>query len=849
MRNPIMERQERGIALLLVLFTMLLLSVIGLGMMYSTNMESAINSNYRDKQTALYAALAGLQESRDRIQPATANIVAPTGLPAFVSSGSATVIYIVADSTVDPTDPNNAFFDPEFCQEKVLGMTGTAGVPCTSAPSPPTGTSWYQPLVNHSLSASAPWNLSAPLDLKWIRINLKGNNMTPVATNGDSATSTQVCWDGQNQVLLPGGYTSSCAPNGSVTTITPTNPGSGYTSQPAVTISAPPAGGTQATATASLTSVSTGQVASVTLTTGGTGYTSAPTVTLSGGGGSGATATATIVAPGSPVQAINVTSSGTRCYSTPPSVSISGGGGTGATATATLAASSSCVYSWNPTASCGSPWKSNTETGITLSGGGGSSFSGTITFHSSGHSITSSSIQNSGTGYTSAPTTAGGGSPDALTSSCVVTPNAVVGKLLSSVTVTNGGSGYTSFPTITFGTGNGVGTLPTGTATLGPAASNAGQVTSVTVTSPGSGYTSPPTVQFTGGGGSLADAVSALGVTTTVTSFTINNAGSGYTADPTVTIAPPGTGTQATATATIGRGTNYGKVWMLTALAQTKTGARAMAQLEVASPVIGYASDGGFGLLGPNPTIGQMPNSNNFTANGNDANSCGGTAQPPHPAITGYDDPNASPPTNSVQTITNSLPRPDHYIGAGGTPSVQNGYSSLGETMTTPTGLKSLIDSIHAVASTNGTLYGNNPGSIAHGDATHPVVDYVDGDLTGSDGGYGILVVTGTLSWSGNFSWHGMVLVIGDGIANFSGGGGGTITGTMLVAKIWDSHTTKNLLNSLGSPTFSWNGGGSANFGLSYDHCWSDDLMKSIPFTPAPSTKPLRILSLRLLPY
>src|SRR5438093_854605 len=722
MRNPIMERQERGIALLLVLFTMLLLSVIGLGMMYSTNMESTINSNYRDKQTALYAALAGLQESRDRIQPATANIVAPTGLPAFVSSGSANVIYIVADSTVNPTDPNNTFFDTEFCQEKVLGMTGTAGVPCTSAPSPPTGTSWYQPLVNHSLSASAPWNLSAPLDLKWIRINLKGNNMTPVATNGNSATSTQVCWDGQNQVLLPGAYSSTCAPNGSVATITPTNPGSGYTSQPAVTISAPPAGGTQATATASLTSVSTGQVASVTLTTGGTGY-------------------------------------------------------------------------------------------------------------------------------TSAPTTAGGGSPNALTASCVVTPNAVVGKLLSSATVTNGGSGYTSFPTITFGTGNGVGTLPTGTVTLGPAASNAGQVASVTVTSPGSGYTSPPTVQFTGGGGSLADAVSALGVTTTVTSFTINNAGSGYTADPTVTIAPPGTGTQATATATIGRGTNYGKVWMLTALAQTKTGARAMAQLEVASPVIGYASDGGFGLLGPNPTIGQMPNSNNFTANGNDANSCGGTAQPPHPGITGYDDPNASPPTNSVQTITNSLPRPDHYIGAGGTPSVQNGYSSLGETMTTPTGLKSLIDSIHAVASTNGTLYGNNPGSIAHGDATHPVVDYVDGDLTGSDGGYGILVVTGTLIWSGDFSWHGMVLVIGDGIANFSGGGGGTITGTMLVAKIWDSHTTKNLLNSLGSPTFSWNGGGSANFGLSYDHCWSDDLMKSIPFTPAPSTKPLRILSLRLLPY
>ncbi len=440
MRNPILEGQERGIALLVVLFTLLLLSVIALGMMFSTNMESAINSNYRDKQTALYAALAGLQEARDRIQPATANIVAPTGLPAFVSSGSANVIYIVANSTVDPTDPSNTFFDTELCHEKVLGMTGTTGVPCTSAPSPPTGTSWYQPLVDHSLSASAPWNLSAPLDLKWIRINLKGNNMTPAATNGNSATSTQVCWDGQNQVLLPGGYSSTCAPNGSVATITPTNPGNGYSSQPAVTISVPPAGGTQATATANLTTVSTGQVASVTLTTGGTGYTSAPTVALSGDG-SGATATATIIAPGAPVQAIDVTSSGTQCYSTAPTVSISGGGGTGATATATLAASSSCVYSWGPTANCGSPWKGNTETGITLIGGGGSSFSGTITFHSSGHSITSSSIQNSGTGYTRAPTTAGGGNPNALTASCVVTPNAVGGKPLKFLTRNQGGKG------------------------------------------------------------------------------------------------------------------------------------------------------------------------------------------------------------------------------------------------------------------------------------------------------------------------------------------------------------------------------------------------------------------------
>lgn len=57
--------------------------------------------------------------------------------------------------------------------------------------------------------------------------------------------------------------------------------GSGYTSAPTVTISAPPAGGTQATATAVLTGDA---VTSITIDNPGSGYLTAPTVTLSGGG-------------------------------------------------------------------------------------------------------------------------------------------------------------------------------------------------------------------------------------------------------------------------------------------------------------------------------------------------------------------------------------------------------------------------------------------------------------------------------------------------------------------------------------------------------------------------------------
>src|ERR1700674_2201983 len=97
------NQNERGIAMMIVLFALLLLSVIGLGMMYSTNMETSINGNYRDKQVAFYAAQAGLQEARDRIiprNPALAyTITAPTALP---STGAQNIIYIVANSTVKP---------------------------------------------------------------------------------------------------------------------------------------------------------------------------------------------------------------------------------------------------------------------------------------------------------------------------------------------------------------------------------------------------------------------------------------------------------------------------------------------------------------------------------------------------------------------------------------------------------------------------------------------------------------------------------------------------------------------------------------------------------------------------
>ncbi|HEM7806898.1 TPA: hypothetical protein U2L37_000071 [Burkholderia multivorans] len=69
-----------------------------------------------------------------------------------------------------------------------------------------------------------------------------------------------------------------------------TNGGSGYTSAPTVTFSAPTSG-TTATGTAI---VQNGAVVAVTITNPGSGYTAAPTVSFSGGGGTGAVATANL---------------------------------------------------------------------------------------------------------------------------------------------------------------------------------------------------------------------------------------------------------------------------------------------------------------------------------------------------------------------------------------------------------------------------------------------------------------------------------------------------------------------------------------------------------------------------
>ena len=101
--------------------------------------------------------------------------------------------------------------------------------------------------------------------------------------------------------------------------------GSGYTSVPTISIAAPPAGGTQATAVGVLTTRNNiTSLEYIYLTHAGVGYgNTAPIITISGGGGTGAAATCSLVPAGKKgLQTINITNHGVG-YSTSPTVAVS----------------------------------------------------------------------------------------------------------------------------------------------------------------------------------------------------------------------------------------------------------------------------------------------------------------------------------------------------------------------------------------------------------------------------------------------------------------------------------------------------------------------------------------------
>ncbi|GAC1431430.1 MAG: hypothetical protein NVS1B11_11980 [Terriglobales bacterium] len=276
-------------------------------------------------------------------------------------------------------------------------------------------------------------------------------------------------------------------------------------------------------------------------------------------------------------------------------------------------------------------------------------------------------------------------------------------------------------------------------------------------------------------------------------------------------------------------------VYIVTSLAITPKGTRRIGQYEVAGVALN-PPPGALGLDGPGATFAPRPSSNNFGINGNDSGLAGyqatggtGTCNPSGaavvPAVSTGD---AAGQASIVASLTTNPNRSANYTGTTPAPNVVNagagGTGLYGGSWSSPAVLNNFAASIANSADQTftcaiGAACNATAGSV--GTPAHPLITYVSGDFNmGSNSGAGILIVTGTLSFSGNFGWSGLVLVIGQGIISESGGGNGSFNGTLFAANTNSRTAPYAQLATLGNPIFSWNGAGS-NF-FQYNSCWAN---------------------------
>src|SRR5208283_833606 len=132
-RKSIKRRTEAGVAMLIAIFALLLISVIAIALIVSSGTETALAKNYRTSTSAYYAGLAGLEEARGRVLWRNANYVNNT-IPGYMpASGNPSmalsqVLYILnpaGDEMVNPTDlaGSNPYADNEYTQEFQMPVT------------------------------------------------------------------------------------------------------------------------------------------------------------------------------------------------------------------------------------------------------------------------------------------------------------------------------------------------------------------------------------------------------------------------------------------------------------------------------------------------------------------------------------------------------------------------------------------------------------------------------------------------------------------------------------------------------------------------------------------------------
>jgi hypothetical protein len=173
------RRSQDGIALLIAIFVLLLISVVAIALLVSSGTETALGANYRTSSSVYYAALAGLEEARGRLLPRNPNYfgnsVVPPNLPL---SHTIYVTNSLSGETIHPWDQSNSFYDKEYKTE--FGVEASAVSSWQSVPS-----IWD----NNSQTVPGPI-------FKWVRINAASEQSLFLQVNSSGySTSPAIYFD------------------------------------------------------------------------------------------------------------------------------------------------------------------------------------------------------------------------------------------------------------------------------------------------------------------------------------------------------------------------------------------------------------------------------------------------------------------------------------------------------------------------------------------------------------------------------------------------------------------------------------------------------------------------------
>lgn len=178
-------QSEAGVALLIAIFVLLLISVVAIAVVVSSGTESALTGNYRSSTGVYYAALAGVEEARARMRPNDPNSFKNTWAAFYPAPGTTLPIgrvgYVLNPSPTDNAGTMLATYpDTEYSNEFGVGPANVLTTQSVWNINPLSGLPFAGPLY------------------KWVRINAiseKSLNLD-VDNDGQADSTTPLYYNG-----------------------------------------------------------------------------------------------------------------------------------------------------------------------------------------------------------------------------------------------------------------------------------------------------------------------------------------------------------------------------------------------------------------------------------------------------------------------------------------------------------------------------------------------------------------------------------------------------------------------------------------------------------------------------